>query len=169
MIPVRPAEEPPNFDADVRQRGLRAIAELVGETTPRTAGQPHAQVAQSREEIPATAFPPYWRQALIDLLASYDRICSYLCLYIPRGTATPSVDHMIAKSVRWDQIYEWRNYRLACSLMNARKGVAAHVLDPFEVEDGWFALNLSVFKVVPGTELPEEVEGRSRTRSSGCI
>ena len=158
MIPVRPAEEPPNFDADVRQRGLRAIAELVGETTPRTAGQPHAQVAQSREEIPAPAFPPYWREALTDLMASYDRICSYLCLYIPRGTGTPSVDHMIAKSVRWDQIYEWRNYRLACSLMNARKGVAAHVLDPFEVEDGWFALNLSVFKVVPGTELPEEVE-----------
>ncbi len=97
VIPVRPAQEPPNFDADVRQPGLRAIAELVGGTAPRTAGQPHAQVAQSREEIPAALFPPYWREALSDLLASYDRICSYLCLYIPRGTGTPSVDHMISK------------------------------------------------------------------------
>ena len=85
---------------------MRAIAELVGGTAPRTAGQPHAQVAQSREEIPAALFPPYWREALSDLLASYDRICSYLCLYIPRGTGTPSVDHMITKSVCWDQIYQ---------------------------------------------------------------
>ena len=80
MIPVTPAEEPLNFDAQVRQPGLRAIAELVGETPPRTAGQRFAQVAEAREEIPPNAFPPYWRQALDDLLTGYNRICSYLCL-----------------------------------------------------------------------------------------
>ena len=49
---------------------------------------------------------------------------------------------MVAKSMRWDQVYEWANYRLACSLMNARKDAIASVLDPFEIEDGWFALEL---------------------------
>ena len=150
MIPVRPAEEPPNFDADVRRPGLRAIAERVGETPPRTAGRRYEQVAQSREEIPSGAFPPYWRAALGDLLESYNRICSYLSLYIPDGTGAPSVDHMVAKSMRWDQVYEWRNYRLACSLMNARKGAVAGVLDPFDIEDGWFALELYEFQVMPG-------------------
>lgn len=67
MIPVRPAAEPPAFDADVRQPGLRAIVELAGETPVRAAGRRYKQVAESREEIPAGAFPPYWRAALGDL------------------------------------------------------------------------------------------------------
>ena len=157
MIRVRPAEEPPDFEARVREPGRRAIAELVGEAPPRRAGQRFAQVAESREEIPASKFPPYWREALGDLLERYDRICSYLCLYIPRGVGAPSVDHMIAKSMRWDQVYEWTNYRLACSLMNARKDAIASVLDPFEIEDGWFALELVEFQVVPGEALSPAV------------
>ena len=158
MIPVTPAPEPLSFDATVRQPGRQAIAELVGETSTRTAGRRRAQIAQSREEIPAAAFPPYWREALDHLLAGYNRTCSYLCLHIPRGTGAPSVDHMIAKSMHWDQVYEWTNYRLACALMNSRKGAAASVLDPFEIQDGWFALELVAFQVVPGDGLPNDTE-----------
>ena len=65
---------------------------------------------------------------------------------------------MVAKSRRWDRVYEWSNYRLACSLMNARKGVAS-VLDPFEIEEGWFALELVDFQVVPGEGLSADVVG----------
>ena len=154
MIPVAPAPEPPTFDADVRRPGLRAIAERVGERPPRAHGRRHARIAASREGIPAHAFPPYWQSALDDLLSSYRRVCSYLCFYIPRGSGAPSVDHMIPKSVRWDQVYEWRNCRLACSLMNSRKGVVGDVLDPFEIGDDWFALELVDFQVVAGAELP---------------
>ena len=96
---------------------------------------------------------------LPELLTRYERICSYLCLYIPRGTGAPSVDHMIAKSMRWDHVYEWRNYRLACSLMNSRKHALASVLDPFEIEDRWFALELVEFQVVPGEALPLDLVG----------
>lgn len=66
---------------------------------------------------------------------------------------------MVAKSKAWDQVYEWSNYRLACLLMNARKGVA-DVLDPFEVGNGWFALELVEFQVVPGHGLPADVHAR---------
>ena len=153
MIRVRPAGEPPTFDTDVRQPGLRAIAELVGETPPRSAGRRYAQVAESREEIPAAAFPAYWRRGLDDLMERYHRICSYSSLYIHPVTGARSVDHMVAKSRRWDPVYEWANYRLTCSLMNARKDAIASVLDPFEIEDGWFALELVGFQVVSGAGL----------------
>lgn len=89
--------------ADVRQPGLQAIAERVGERPPRAHGRRHARIA-TREEIAAHAFPPYWQSALDDPLLSYRRVCSYLCFYIPRGPGPPSVDHMIPKSVRWDQV-----------------------------------------------------------------
>ena len=60
---------------------------------------------------------------------------------------------MVAKSMQWNQVYEWTNYRLACSLMNARKDAIASVLNPFEIEDGWFALELVGFQVVSGEGL----------------
>lgn len=147
MIPVAPAPEPATFDEMVRQPGRRAIRELADE------------LSGSKDDIPPDRFPPYWRKSLDELLTSYDRICSYLCLYIPRAVGAPSTDHMVPKSMRWDQVYEWSNYRLACSLMNARKGIAS-VLDPFEIEEGWFALELVDFQVVPGEGLPPDVANK---------
>ena len=146
MIPVAAAMEPARFDERVRQPGLASIAQL-------------AAKAGSEDSISPNQFKPYWRRALDDLLASYNRTCCYLSLYIPRAVGTPSVDHMVAKSTAWDQVYEWSNYRLACLLMNARKGVA-DVLDPFEIGDGWFALELVEFQVVPGRGLPANVRIR---------
>ena len=66
---------------------------------------------------------------------------------------------MVAKSKAWDLVYEWSNYRLACSLMNARKR-DYDVLDPFEIGKGWFALELVEFQVVPSRELPVNVRAR---------
>lgn len=83
----------------------------------------------------------------------YHRICFYSSLYIHPVTGARSVYHMVAKSRRWDEVYEWANYRLTCSLMNARKDAIASVLDPFEIEDGWFALELAGFQVVSGAGL----------------
>ena len=141
MMRVAPAPEPAAFDSTVRQPGLRALERLAGDH------------GGAKDAIPASRFPPYWRRSLEDLLAGYGRICSYLCLYIPRGTGARSVDHMIPKSTRWDQTYEWLNYRLACSLMNARKNDASSVLDPFDVEDEWFVLELVAFQVLPADSL----------------
>lgn len=57
---------------------------------------------------------------------------------------------MVPKSCDWSLVYEWSNYRLACGLMNSNKGESRDVLDPFEVEPGWFALELVTFQVIPG-------------------
>ena len=144
MMRVHPAPEPDAFDEVVRQPGRRALDRLAAE-----------KYSGSIEAVPAREFPSHWRNSLDDLLAAYNRICSYLCLYIRRGTGARSVDHMVPKSMAWDRAYEWDNYRLACSLMNSRKGAAASVLDPFDVEEGWFVLELFAFQVLPAQGLAD--------------
>ena len=65
------------------------------------------------------------------------------------------MDHYVPKSRRWDLVYEWSNYRLACATMNSYKGEHGDVLDPFQLTDGWFALELVEFQVVAGTRLAD--------------
>jgi hypothetical protein len=118
MIKVTPAPEPAGFDRDVRQPGLRAIAEKAGErpVPPRLKGRAFKKIADRREDIPGESFPSYWTKALDDLMTAYDSICAYSCFRIHPVTGSRTVDHMAAKSRAWDQVYEWMNYRLACSL-----------------------------------------------------
>jgi 5-methylcytosine-specific restriction endonuclease McrA len=151
MIHVDLADEPPNFDQRVRQPGLRAIAELIGEQVlPPRRGPKRAAVATRREDIPSDKFPPYWREALPDMLTSYNRLCAYLSLYIEHATANPSVDHVVPKSRAWQQIYEWSNYRLAAAKINSKKSNLHLLLDPFAIPDGLFALEFVAFQVKPG-------------------
>jgi hypothetical protein len=150
MIRVRPAPEPPSFQERVRDPGLRAIAEMVGETPPRAAGRRFAKRADRREDIDADEFPPYWTEALDDLMVAYNRICAYSCFRIHPVTGARSVDHMAPKSRAWDTVYEWTNYRLACALLNARKKDFSDVLDPFDIVSVWFQLELAGFQVLPG-------------------
>lgn len=111
-------------------------------------------VAAVETAIPPDEFPPYWRDALDDMLESYERRCSYLALYIEHATGSPTVDHVIPKSRAWDQIYEWSNYRLCAALINSAKGNLITLVDPFAVRRGWFALEFVGFQVVPGPRAP---------------
>ncbi len=150
MIGVTPAPEPKTFDARVRQPGGIAIAELVGERPVKRKGRYRA-IATRREDLKGSDFPPLWRLAADDLLAGYGRICAYACIYIPHLVGSATTDHFAPKSQRWDRVYEWSNYRLACALLNGLKGDFADVMDPFDVQAGMFALDLTLKPiVVPG-------------------
>ena len=153
MIRVVLADEPASFEDAVRKPGLRAIAEMVGERPARKAGKRYPKIADRREDIPADRFPEFWTSVLDDLMECYDRVCAYSCFRIHPVTGSRSVDHFAAKSRRWDKVYEWDNYRLACSLLNARKRDFADVLDPFEISDSWFRLELVGFQIVPDPDL----------------
>jgi 5-methylcytosine-specific restriction endonuclease McrA len=145
----------------VRQPGLSAIAELVGEPpTIKRRGRRRSKVADRREDISSENFPPLWREALDDMLLAYNRICAYMAIYIEKVTGAPSVDHMIPRSVEWSLVYEWDNYRLACSLMNSRKNDAIAVLDPFRVKPGWFELELFRFHLISAETLPPQIGRR---------
>ncbi|HVG60407.1 MAG TPA: hypothetical protein VNA24_17750 [Hyalangium sp.] len=151
MIRVHQAPEPPDFDERVRQPGLRAIAELVGGPVTVARPGPRRKVAaERRENLKPEDFPPLWREMTGSLLIAYGRICAYACLYIDHITGSATVDHWAPKSTSWERVYEWDNYRLSCSLMNTRKSTFGDVIDPFEVEEGLFALDLVRLKAVPG-------------------
>ncbi len=158
MIRVERAPEPADFDRKVRQPGLRAIAEMTGAPElPKRRGRPREVIAASPDEIPADKLPPFWTEALPELLEGYGRVCAYMSFYIERVTGAASVDHMLPKSTDWREIYEWCNYRLACSLMNSRKNAYQDVLDPFEIEDGWFRMELVGYQVIPDPDLPPDI------------
>lgn len=136
MIHVEPQPEPPDFDSKVRQPG------------------------QSELSSPEGELRPHWQHCALQLWHAYRSVCAYSSLYIPRGTGARSVDHLLPKSKHRELTYEWSNYRLACSRMNARKNALESVLDPFEVQDGWFALELSTLQVIPAEGLPEHLRQR---------
>ena len=153
MIRVTPASEPSTFNDRVRVPGLRAIAEMIGEIPLRAAGRRFKKVAGRREDIPSSSFPAYWTDALDDLMRAYRQICSYSCFRIHPVTGGVSADHFAAKSRKWDKVYEWSNYRLACTRLNARKKDFGDVLDPFKIGKDWFQLELVGFQVIPNPKL----------------
>lgn len=139
MIAVAPAAEPANFDTLVRQPGISWLQDC--------------GLAGLEAFPPKTKIKPLWTKALPDLLDAYDRICAYASLRIHPITGAQSADHFAPKSRCPAQTYEWSNYRLACSKMNARKNNFTDVLDPFTMAPNTFELNLANGALAPSASL----------------
>lgn len=156
MIPVALANEPPEFDAKVRQPGLSAIEEMVGRPPPlKRPGPKRKKVADQEQDIPPESFPPFWREALSEMLVAYEQRCAYLAMYIHHATGNPTVDHVLPKSYAWNQVYEWANYRLCAAIINSKKGALLTLVDPCAIGPGWFALNLNTLHIERGDAAPE--------------
>jgi hypothetical protein len=160
VIPVSLAPEPKGFDKDIRQPGLSAIDELVGRA-PRIKrrGRRRAAIAATESRIPADKFPPFWRNALDDMMTAYEQRCAYLAMFIEE-TGGPTVDHVIPKSLAWDRVYEWSNYRLCAGVVNAKKGNLLGLVDPVDAKIGWFELDLVSYRVVKGGSAPPAQQER---------
>ena len=140
MIPVKPQPEPAEFDETVRQPGLAWI--------------------RGAQLDPANPFPegmdarPYWRECLRTLYEAYDGVCAYLGIFFERVTGAASDDHFVPKSTaKAEFAYHWPNYRLACLRMNTLKRDFADVLDPFEIREGMFHLELVTGRIYPNPDL----------------
>ncbi|MEM9462669.1 MAG: hypothetical protein AAGF11_51450 [Myxococcota bacterium] len=155
MIYVEPQPEPDDFDAEVRRPGRAALEELVEQPDSHELGATYRITDLRYGDL-----PPLWRRCLPQLATAYQRICAYSCHYVEPTTGWGSVDHYVPKSLQPRLAYEWSNYRFACGRMNARKGSATDVLDPFEVEDGWFQIDLVRFQLHPAPGLPPELIAR---------
>lgn len=154
MIGVTPAAEPANFNNTIRQRGLSAIDEMVGRP-PRVKrpGPRRPKIASVETAIPSDKFPPFWRDAIDDMMHLYESRCAYLAMVIER-TGNPTVDHMIPKSLDWNRVYEWENYRLCAAIVNSKKNNLQGIVDPFVAKAGWFELELTTCKVIRGSAAP---------------
>jgi hypothetical protein len=159
VIRVELQPEPPDFDQKVRKPGLRALAELRGQPAEPRSG-PKRKV---KDTIDSEDLPSFWTKSLDDLHAAYRGICAYLCIYIPHVVGNRTTDHFSPKSPRIsakpEDAYEWTNYRLACGLMNTRKGTKA-VIDPFTIDGRWFELDLSTLGIKPNPTLPDPLRAR---------
>lgn len=135
MIPVQLQPEPPHFFRKVKEPGEKFLA-----------AHPNPTSWTNRE---------YWREALDDLCKSYSRICAYSCHWISPCTGASTVDHFKPISKYPSEAYCWDNFRLACSLLNARKKDFEDVLDPFTLEEGWFVIDFDTLNVLPNPQLSE--------------
>lgn len=139
MIRVTLAAEPQDFEQKVREPGRKFLA-----LTPKPTSK---QWAAHR----------YWRHVLPSLHDSYRGICAYSCHWIPYDTGADTVEHFRPKDKHPQLAYDWMNYRFVCATLNGRKGIEEDVLDPFDVTDGWFALQFPSMLVVPGDDIEIDV------------
>ena len=136
MIPVQAQPEYPEFDGQVRRRGLAFLR-----------NNPNPSSSDFRNHN-------YWSAALGDLFAAYDRKCAYTTRELVQ---TGSVDHFRPKSKYPRLAYEWDNYRLARKAINSRKGDSEEVVDPFDVREGWFTLDLPSCLIKPGRGISTDI------------
>lgn len=144
MIHVEPQPEPSKFEELVRQPGRKFLS-----LCPKPKGK---------------QWKTFWTKILPDLHAAYGGICSYSCHFIQHDTGWRTVEHFRSKDDYPSEAYEWINYRLVCGVLNGRKGKRI-VLDPFEIEDGWFVMEFPSLLVKPARDLDE---ARKKDVSSSC-
>ncbi len=131
MIHFTPPDEPVTFDRDVRQPGIAWLER-------NSVGRPKAYWNLSQ-----------YKSALAD---GFGNLCAYSAMYEPVGT----VDHYRSCKCVRSQAYEWSNYRFASGWINSSKqDIDDRVLDPFQVEDGWFEILLPSLQLVLTDAVPQ--------------
>ena len=131
-MPVVAKPEYERFDLDVRQPGLVFLGDCPQPTS--------AQFGRHR----------YWSKALPHLRAAYDSQCAYTSRRLMEGG---SVDHFWPKACFPSLAYEWDNYRFARRRINENKGASTGIVDPFEVGEGWFVLQMPSCLIATGVGL----------------
>lgn len=131
MIRVAKVPKPAKFDKEAGQPGERWL-----EDNPTSTARP----------------PALWNAFTADLSAGFGGLCGYAAMFDPTGG---TVDHYLSYKHHRHLAYDWGNYRFASGTLNSSKKTADDtVLDPFEVQPGWFeillpSLQMRVTDVVP--------------------
>ena len=132
MIHVEPVEEPANFEEMVSIPGNNWLA-----------GNPNGN-----------DFPDHWQHCFPYLAEAFNHLCGYSAMHVPESGAV--VDHYLSKSNYRHLTYEWSNYRYASFRINSRKHTRDdQILDPFEVEDGWFEVQLGSWQLMMTPIIPQ--------------
>lgn len=139
MIGVSCKPEYPNFNAEVRQPGSEFLAVCPTPTS-----------KQFKKKN-------FWSKAAGALHEAYSGICAYTAVYLPeRG----SVDHFLPKNRYPHLAYEWNNFRLASGRVNSSKADLENIVDPFDVEDDWFFIDLPACLLKPNPALDRNLRNK---------
>ena len=105
MIPVKPVDEPLEFDGKARTPGIAWL-----------------------QKNPNAKRPiDYWSQFKPALADGFNNLCGYSAMFEPVGT----VDHFLSCKNHPERSYEWSNYRFAQGWINSSKRkIDDAILDP---------------------------------------
>jgi hypothetical protein len=98
----------------------------------------------------------YWTEFEPDLRDAFDGLCAYCAMKIMKG----QVDHFrpvaVLKAEGKDELaYEWSNLRYGEGLLNGKKWKHI-VLDPFDVRDVWFEIQLPDLQLRETSAIPQQ-------------
>lgn len=165
MMHITLAPEPTHFQKEVYEPGHNAMAAQCGLDIPypntrKGQGIARLEDVHVQDDIPSDKLKPYWTDILDDLMNAYNCICAYTCMSIHEITGSSTVDHILPKSMHWEKAYQWDNYLLVCGKMNAKKSNRTDILDPMDIGEDWFRLDMCTLEVYPNSELPEDIKQR---------
>lgn len=143
MIHVTPPPEPADFDRRARQPGQIWLQ----------------QNLDANGKLPKGKRPPDKWSAFKGILANgFRNLCGYSAMFEPVGT----VDHYLCCDNHPNQAYEWANYRFASGWINSSKDTLDdQVLDPFEVQEGWFEIILPSLQLVLSDTIPPDMRPKA--------
>ena len=137
MIPVaNPIAQPADFDDECRKPGLSLLW---------------------RTRRPKR-FPGHWQKFQPDLADGFQNRCGWWAMQIEDG----AVDHFLSKKKHPRLAYTWSNYRYIAATVNSSKGnLDERVLDPFEVQTGWFEILLPSMHLVRTAAVPVPLQAKA--------
>ena len=135
MISVTLANEPETFHERCRQRGNDWLAENADSERPED----------------------FWTEFRPDLHDAFGGLCAYCAMGIMNG----QVDHFrpwaVLKAEGNEKLaYEWSNFRYAEGLLNQKKWKHV-ILDPFDVQNEWFEIQLPDLQLLMTDRIPERL------------
>ena len=137
MIRFERVPKPADFDRRARVPGNQWLADHPDSTRPKD----------------------FWSPFKGMLADGFRNLCAYTAMHEPVGT----VDHFVSFNQDRSKAYEWENYRYCAAWINSSKGnvPAGDLLDPHEIEDGWFELLLPSLQLRVSDAVPEEFRERA--------
>lgn len=140
MIPVHRPRKPWKFNRDCRLPGNTWLA-----------ANPNAK---------PKSFPSLWLKFEAELETAFACRCGWWAMRIQSGT----VDHYLSKNKPANRhlVYEWTNYRHAAPTLNSsKKELDDQVLDPFDVQAGWFEVLLPSMQLIRTAAVPAHLQAKA--------
>jgi hypothetical protein len=102
-----------------------------------------------------------WSPFKLQLAEAFRDLCAYSAMHAPIAT----VDDFVSVSEDRRLAYAWSNYRYCAGWLNAAKQNlrSKELLDPFEIEDGWFEILLPSLQLVMTDAVPKRQRARAET------
>ncbi len=87
----------------------------------------------------AKKFHAYWQPFQPQIAEGFHDRCGWWAMRIADG----AVDHYLSKKNHRHLAYDWSNYRyISTSVNSSKRNLDDQVLDPFEIQPGWFEVLL---------------------------